>query len=152
MLKRVMVVVLVGVPLAFVSLVAGFELDRVFPSNYQVGDELVLPVDSPHSAAELVRMTRDDHPGVRVDSAARSISFSATGSLGDADRAVTLANRAVIAANNGKVQTTLPDMPVRAPSGRYALLCLLAGLSAALGFLVPPKSRVTAAHRAIGVD
>src|SRR5262249_46298449 len=32
------------------------------------------------------------------------------------------------------------------PIGGYVLLGLLAGLSAALGFLVPRKSRVTASH------
>ena len=143
-----MVAVLLVVPLAFVGLVAGFELDRFFPSNYQVGDELWLPVDSPHSAVDLVRMTRDDHPGVRVDYAGRSIYFSATGSLVDADKAVYLANRAVIAANNGKVQTWMPNMPGRVPSGKYAPLCLLAELSAALGFLVPPRSRLTTRHAA----
>jgi hypothetical protein len=138
-----MVVILLVVPLAFVALVAGFELDTFFPSNYQVGDAVVLPANSPHSAADLVRMTRDDYPGVRVDYAGRSISFSATGSLGDADKAVDRANRAVIAANNGKIKTMVHGMSVRVPSGRYALLCLLAGLSAALGFLVPPRSRLT---------
>jgi hypothetical protein len=30
--------------------------------------------------------------------------------------------------------------------GGYVLFGLLAGLSAALGFLVPPRSRVTAVH------
>src|SRR5262245_16882897 len=138
-----MVVILLVVPLAFVALVAGFELDRFFPSNYQVGDELVLPVDGPHSAADLVMMTRDDHPGVSVEGAGRSISFSATGSLDDAGKALDQGNKAVIAANNGKFQTWLPDMTLPAPSGRYILLCLIAEMSAALGFLVPPRSRRT---------
>ena len=146
-LKRVMVAVLLVVPLAFVGLFAGFELDMFFPSNYNVGDALVLPAQSPHSASDLARMTRDDHPGVLVVAGRRSISFSATGSLGDANRAVALANRAVIAANNGKIKTILHGTSVRVPSGRYVLLCLLAGLSAALGFLVPPRSRVTAVRK-----
>ena len=34
----------------------------------------------------------------------------------------------------------------RLPIGSYVLFGLLAGLSAALGFLVPPRSRVTAVH------
>ena len=34
----------------------------------------------------------------------------------------------------------------RLPMGGYVLFGLLAGLSAALGFLVPPRSRVTAVH------
>jgi hypothetical protein len=46
----------------------------------------------------------------------------------------------------------MPSMPVpgsrsaasgRLPMGGYVLLGLLAGLSAALGFLVPPRSRLT---------
>jgi hypothetical protein len=34
----------------------------------------------------------------------------------------------------------------RLPMGAYVLFGLLAGLSAALGFLVPPRSSVTAPH------
>jgi hypothetical protein len=34
----------------------------------------------------------------------------------------------------------------RLPMGSYVLFGLLAGLSAALGFLVPPRSRLTAVH------
>jgi hypothetical protein len=34
----------------------------------------------------------------------------------------------------------------RRPMGSYVLFGLLAGLSAALGFLVPPRSRLTAVH------
>jgi hypothetical protein len=92
-------------------------------------------------------MTRDDHPGVLVVAdGGRSISFSARGSLGDADRAVTLANRAVIAANDGKVKARVYGSAVRVPTGRYGLLGFLAGLGAGLGFLMPPRSRVTGAR------
>src|SRR5690242_16404946 len=99
MLKKVMAVVLLG----FLGLAAGFAFGVLFPS-YEVGDVIVLPAHSPYSASDLVRMTRGDHPGVLVTAHRRVISFSATGSLRDADRAVTLANRAVIAANEGKVK------------------------------------------------
>jgi len=64
----------------------------------------------------------------------RCIDFSAIGSLGDAVRAVTLANRAVIAANDGKVKTWFHGRTVRRPTVKYALRGLLAGLGAALGF------------------
>jgi len=92
-----------------------------------------------------VTMTRDDHPGVFIVAhGGRFIDFSATGSLGDAVRVVTLANRAVMAANDGTVKTWFHGRTVRRPTVKYALLGLLAGLGAALGFLVPPKWRVTA--------
>ena len=74
----------------------------------------------------------------------RSIDFSASGSLGDAGRALNLANRAVIEANDGKVKMWLDDLTTRRPTVRYGLFGLLAGLGAALGFLVPPKWRVIA--------
>ena len=74
----------------------------------------------------------------------RSIDFSASGSLGDAGRALNLANRAVIAANEGKVKARVYGTAARRPTVRYGLLGLLAGLGAALGFLVPPKWRVIA--------
>lgn len=138
MLKRVMVIVLLG----FLGLTAGAAFGVLFP-RYEVDDALVLPAHSPHSASDLVIMTRDDHPGVLVTAHGRAISFSATGSLGDADRAVTLANRAVIAANEGKVKARVYGSAGRQPLGRYALIGLLAGLGAALGFLVPPKWRMT---------
>jgi hypothetical protein len=141
MLKRATLVVLLG----FLGLTAGVTFDMFFPSSYEVDDALVLPAHSPHSAADLVSMTRDDHPGVLVVAhGAHHIEFSATGSLGDADRAVTLANRAVILANEGKVKARVYGAAIRQPGGRYALIGLLAGLGAALGFLVPPRWRVTA--------
>jgi hypothetical protein len=56
---------------------------------------------------------------------------------------VTLANRAVIAANDGKVKTWLHGRTVRRPTVKYGLLGLLAGLGAGLGIVVPPKRRVT---------
>ena len=76
----------------------------------------------------------------------RVIFFSATGSLGDADRAVNLANKAVVAANEGKVKARELGSAARVPAARYALIGLLVGIGAALGFLVPPRSRVMAAR------
>lgn len=138
--KKVAVVMLIG----FLGLVVGGVFDVIFPSNYEVADALILPVHSPHSASDLVRMTRDDHPGVSVGAHGRVIDFSATGSLGEAGRAVTLANRAVIEANDGKVKAWFHGLTGRRPTVKYTLLGFLAGLGAALGFLVPPKWRITA--------
>ena len=138
---------LVVVVLAWLGFIAGFAFAARFPS-YEHGGMLVLPAHSPHSAVALVHMTRDDHPGVKVVAyGSRSIDVSASGSsFLSADmaaaRAADQAIRDVIAANNGKFQTRLPDMTLPAPSGRYILLCLIAEMSAALGFLVPPRSRL----------
>jgi len=132
-----------AVLLVFLGPVIGLRVDMFFPSNVYVADELVLPAASPHSASELARMTRADHQDVRVDAYKGSLSFSATGSPDDAYRAVNLANKAVIVANNGKIKARIFGTTPRVPSGRYALIGLLAGIGAAIGFLVPPKRRVT---------
>jgi hypothetical protein len=157
--KRIVVVVLLGC----VGLTAGVVFGTLFPSydvtRYSVPAGLLLPVDSPHSAADLVRMTRDDHPGVRVIAYGgrcqgcrwlkRHIGFYATGSLGSTERAVHLAIREVIAANDGKVERAWLGEILRLPPRRYGLsgygiIGLLAGISAALGFLLPPRSRLAA--------
>jgi len=158
MLRRVMVVVLLGC----LGLTSGVTLGTLFPSydgaRYHVPAGLLLPANSPHSASELVIMTRDNHPGVRVIAFGghcqgcrwlkRHIGFDATGSLSTTEQAVDLAIREVIAANDGKVERTWPGEIFRLPPRHYGLsgyvlLGLLAGLSAALGFLVPPRSRMT---------
>jgi hypothetical protein len=158
MLRRVMVVMLLGC----VGLTAGVAFGTLFPSydgaRYYVAAGLLLPANSPHSASELVIMTRDDHPGVRVIAYGgrcrgcrwlkRHIGFDATGSLSSTERAVHLAIREVIAANDGKVERTWPGEILQLPPRRYGLsgyglIGLLAGLSAALGFLVPPRSHLT---------
>jgi hypothetical protein len=162
-----MIVVLLGC----VGLTAGLAFGTLLPSYRVIGQPvnvtagLLLPAHSPYSGSELEFMTRDDHPGVRVVAYGghcrgcrwlkRHIGFSAFGSLGDAERAVHLAVREAIAANDGKVEQTWGGA-LRVPrSGHnltghsltgYVLFGLLAGLSAALGFLVPPRSRVTAVH------
>jgi len=139
-LKRVLVVVLLG----FLGLAAGMAFGAVFP-RYQVDYAILLPAHSPHSASDLVRMTRDDHPGVRVvDYRLNVVEFSAIGSLASAERAVNLAARDVIAANDGKVKTRFISNPGQIPQPAfYALIGLLAGVGIALGFVVPPKSRLT---------
>jgi hypothetical protein len=153
-----MVVALLGC----VGLTAGVTLGTLFPSydltRYYVSSGLLLPANSPRSASELVIMIRNDHPGVRViaygrhcqgcQRLKRHIGFDATGSLGSTEMAVHLAIREVIAANDGKVERTWPGEIFRLPPRRYGLsgyvlLGLVAGLSAALGFLVPPRSRLT---------
>lgn len=130
---------------AFLGLTAGVAFGVLFPS-YEVGGELVLPALSPHSASDLVGMTWDDHPGVRVDGHGRSIEFSAAGSPGGAERAVSAAIREVIALNDGKVKRPGPGgFAMRQPLGGYGLFGFLAGLGTALGFLMPPRSRMTVA-------
>ncbi len=80
-LKRVVVVVLLGL----VGLTAGVTYGMLFPSN-EIGETLVLTADSPHSASDLVTITRDYHPGVRaVAHGRRVIDLSVTGSLSDGD-------------------------------------------------------------------
>lgn len=140
MLKKVMAVVLLG----FLGLTAGVAFGVLFPS-YEIADALELPAHSPHSASDVVIMTQDDHPGVRVVAyGGRLIEFSATGSLRATERAVNLAIREVIAANNGKVKRRMfHGMTLQLPLSGYGLKGLLAGLGTALGFLVPPRSRVT---------
>ena len=104
----------------------------------------MLPAHSPHSAAHLVRITRGDHPGMRVDAYRRSISFSATGSVRSAWRAVNQATREVIALNHGKVGHPEGGFAVRQSLFGYGMFGFLAGLGTALGFLMPPRSRATA--------
>ncbi len=138
-LKTVRVVVLLG----FLGLIAGYAFGVLFP-RYDVEYVIQMPAHSPHSASDLVRMTRDEHPGVRVVAFRGGVDFSASGSLGSADRAVSLAARKVIAANNGQVKRSFISNPGRLLPTSYLLRGLLAGLGTALGLLVPPRSRVVA--------
>ena len=92
--------------------------------------------------------TTGQHPGVRVlayDD--HSIYISATGTIADAASAVDRATREVIAAYHGKIRTVLSSAAhaLGRPLGNpvhFGLLGLLAGLSAALGFFIPPASRL----------
>jgi len=186
-LKKVVVVVLLG----FVGLTAGVTYGMLFRSH-EIGETLMLTADSPHSATDLVTITRDYHPGVRavahgsrvIDLAvARSLSgydiafvcpwaaqqlYSAPLRLrypehveqhrpfvnegpplceGDTARifALTLATSSFIRADDGKFKVIFHGNPSRLP---YGLFGLLAGLSAALGFLMASRSRVAAVHSA----
>jgi hypothetical protein len=157
-LKQVAAVVLLGL----LGLTAGVAVGVLSsPAQaFYVETGLLLPAHSPHTASDLTRMTRDDHPGVRITAYGgrcqqcrwlkRHIDFSDTGSLRSTERAVHLAIREVIAANDGKGETWDPVVWRVPRSGHglvgYGLTGLLAGLGAAIGFLVPPKSRVTAVH------
>jgi hypothetical protein len=182
-LKKVVVVVLLG----FVGLTAGVAYGMQFRSH-DIGETLKLTAGSPHSAAELINITRDYHPGVRaVAHGTRVIDLSVADRLsaydiafvcpwaaqqlysaplrlsypekveqrrpfidggpplceGDTARifALTLATSSFIRTDDGKFRVIFNGTPSRLP---YGLLGLLAGLSAALGFLVLPRSRVTA--------
>ena len=138
MLKRFAAVVL----LAFIGLAAGVAYSVLSPS-FAVGDTFVLPAHSPRSAMDLVVIARNGRPSVLVTSHGRQISFSSTGSLGHADRAVEMANRAVLAANNGRIKAVLRYLPARLyKTSSDALIGLLAGLGTALGFLVPFRWRM----------
>ena len=128
----------------------GLAFGALFPSyyvtGYYVNAGILLPAHSPRRASDLTLMTRDDHPGVRVVAyGGRHIGFSATGSLGSTERAVNLAVREVVAANDGKVKRTWDGLVFRLPPRHYGLspyglTGLLAGLGTALAFIVPPKA------------
>jgi hypothetical protein len=95
-------------------------------------------------------MVRGQHPGARVTAAgSRSIYVSANGSLTGSANAVGAAVRELIGHADGRVSYmgTGGHALVRTSLGNpvhYGAVGLLAGLGAALGFLVPPRSRVTA--------
>jgi hypothetical protein len=143
MVKKAAAVVLLG----FFGLVAGVAFGLVFP-RYQVDYGLLLPANSPHTAPDLVRITRGDLPGVSVTAPSqRIISFSATGSIRSTDRAVNLASKEVIAANDGKIQRGMISNPGQVPPDIDGLKGFLVGLVAALIFLVPPWQRIAASAR-----
>jgi hypothetical protein len=118
--------------------------------RYYIGTTLWLPRHSPHSAKDLVAMTSGRHPGAQVRAAGgNKISIAATGTIRGADEAMRVAYKEVIAANDRKFQF-LPyyahfadqlELTWGNPMHR-GLVGLLAGISVALGVLVPPRSRV----------
>jgi hypothetical protein len=126
-----MVVVLLGC----VGLTAGITLGTLFPSN-----EVRLPFG-------LLYSQKGCHSDWRLPSAAhrppakvRVHRWSSGGVAGPGPRA------AHVRAPNRECPRLLPliirhSAPL--PMGGYVLLGLLAGLSAALGFLVPPRSSLT---------
>jgi hypothetical protein len=155
-LTRVMVVVLLGC----VGLTAGLAYGTLFSSN-EIGATIVVPAESSYtfpsrysSAPDVVRIMRGLHRGVRVVAHGdRVLELSANGSLSDAQKAAGLRPVSLRYAVN-MVLLGVGRMPKviwhgtagRLPLGGYVLFGLLAGLSAALGFLVPPTSRATAVH------
>jgi len=144
-LKRVMMVVLLG----FVGLIVGVMVTPLGGPSYNASGEIWLPAHSRESATDLVSMVKGQHPGVRVIPAgSRSIYVSVNGSLNGSANAYDAAVRDLLGHVHGKVHTvgTAGHALIRTTLGNpvhYGAIGLLAGLSAALGFLVPPRSRLT---------
>jgi hypothetical protein len=144
-LNRVMVVVLLGC----VGLTAGVAFGTLFSSS-EIRETFVVPAHT-LSASDLVRMERGTHPAVRVVAHGRRvIELSTPGHRIDADEdwsALCIATLSPDVGPGGPAcAVPLHPSDPRLALGGYVLFGLLAGLSAALGFLVPPRSRVTAAH------
>lgn len=134
--------------LGLAGLTAGVASGMLFPG--EIRETFVVPAHT-LPASDLVRMERGQHPGVRVVAHGRRvIDLSTSGSVRDADEAwCALDLDALYAFHDGPGPTCgVPVHPrdPRLPRGDFGLFGLLAGMSAALGFLVPPESRVTAVH------
>jgi hypothetical protein len=133
--------------LGLLGLVVGIAVTGLSGQRYRLSAEIVLRPDSHPSHA--VVMTKGDHPGVGVIADGRRfITVTATGSPGNVWRAVSAVAREVSQNADGRVMAMTGHLETtQSPLGNpvhYGLVGLLAGLSAALGFVVPPKSRVTA--------
>jgi hypothetical protein len=145
--KKASAVVLLG----FLGFVVAIAYGMLFPSyhlnGFYVSAGLLLPADSPFKASDLMLMTRDEHPGVRIVAYDDlHIGFFAAGNLGNAETAVHLAVREVIAANDGEAERTWDALVFRRPPARNGLSGdglkgFLAGLGIALGSFIPPRSR-----------
>jgi hypothetical protein len=140
--KKVAAVLLLGI----LGFVVGYASTWLGGHRYYIGTTLWLPRHSPHSAADLVAMTWGRHPGAQVRADGQEVNIEATGTILGADHAMRVAYKEVVAANDGKFRF-LPYYAHFAdqlglvwgnPMHR-GLLGLAAGLSAALGFLVPPR-------------
>jgi hypothetical protein len=148
MLRRVMVVVLFGC----VGLAAGVAYAALFKPSYEVSEAIrFVPtgvcgcVPDGTTLRRLGALTRSHHPGVQVTVARSvpSVYFSATGSIPSAEQAVSSAAKDIIAPlyiGGPKLVRGIPAPVALGNAVPYGLLGLLAGVSAALGFLVPPKS------------
>ena len=156
MLKRaVKLVVLLGV----LGIFAGVVYAYLFRPSYEVGEairfvpahvcghqksSLVLCAPASSTVRHLAAVTESQHRRVQIIVArgGHSVDISATGSIPGADRAVRSAARDLVA-HIGEVRY-LYGVSLRFLSlGNaisFSMLGLLAGLSAALGFLVPPRS------------
>jgi hypothetical protein len=167
-LNRVMVVVLLGcvgltAGLAFGTLFSGNQsATSLFPGHGPVTSLGISVVEPPKSsftfparfrpAADLVRLTRMGHfPGVRVFAhGERVIELSPKPFSPEGRWNVCVANRRYCDGCGrhtcGGTAGLAAMSSYVGPMGSCILFGLLAGLSAAFGFLVPPRSRVTAAH------
>jgi len=146
MLKRIAIIALLGT----LGFAVGYASTWLGGHSYYIGTVLWLPRHSAHSPAEIVAMTSGRHPGAQVRaSGGNKISIEATGTILGADHAMRVAYKEVVAANDGKFQF-LPGYAQFADQLRLVwgdpvhrgLDGLLAGISVALGFLFPPRSRV----------
>jgi len=145
MLKRISIIVLLGI----LGLSVGYVSTWLGGHRYYIGTVLWLPRHSAHSPAELVAMTSGHHPGADVRaSGGNMISIEATGTILGADHAMRVAYKEVVAANDRKFQF-LPyyahfadqlELVWGDPVHR-GLAGLAAGISLALGFVVPPRPR-----------
>ena len=145
MLRRFAIIALLGI----LGLSVGYVSTWLGGHRYYIGTTLWLPRNSPHSAKELVAMTSGRHPGAQVRADGQEVNIEATGTILGADEAMRVAYREVVAANVRKFRF-LPyyahfadqlELTWGDPVHR-GLVGLFAGISVALGFLVPPKSRV----------
>lgn len=149
MLKKVMAVVLLG----FLGLTAGVAVATFGPRSYIAGYEFVLPAHS-NDAIRLAAMARSQHvQGVRVKvlKGGDTLQVIGHGSLHGAARALNAVAIQVRKAVNRMPGVKLQGIPFAHALARpqcnavqTGAIGLMAGLSAALGFLVPPRSCVTA--------
>ncbi len=145
MVKKLMIVALLGLA----GLALGVAATALGGPRYNASDEMWLPADSRVSATDLVAMVRDQHPGVRVIPAgSRVIYVSANGSLAGSANAVGAAVRELMGHtdSNVSVMGRAGHALIRTTLGNrvhYGAVGLLAGIGAAVGLLVPPRSRVT---------
>jgi hypothetical protein len=154
MLKRIAIMALLGT----LGLAVGYASTWLGGHRYYIGTTLWLPRNSPHSAKDLVVMTSGHHPGAQVRADGQEVNIEATGTILGADHAMRVAYKEVVAANDRKFRF-LPyyahfadqlELTWGDPVHR-GLVGLLAGISAALGFLVPPRSRLVRCPSCSGV-
>jgi hypothetical protein len=139
--------------LALLGMVAGVAVTGLAGERYRRSVEIELPVGA--DASHVVAITSGRHPGVRVYAMKNIVRADATGSLDSTAASTGEAVREVIAASHGTVKGVEPGFPLSLgrPLGnrvQYGLVGLLAGLSAALGFLAPRRSRGALGRSGIG--
>ena len=143
MLKKVAIV---GV-LAVLGMVVGFAATLLGGYRVEIGSTLTLPANSPHSSSDLAAMTRGHHPGAQVWAHGRAITIHATGSFVEAEHAMRVAYGEIVASNDRKIKGYYPDFADQIGFAwgnprHNGGLGMLAGISVALGVLVPPRSNV----------